>query len=116
MHGAFSFACLTVFPIAVGPLNLFITVDYTDDFNQPQVISKTITVEVMEGFLPDSGGPYPVPGEGDSGGPPIQQPETFWQKVVRFIRGMIGLRWQILSGKACTAELNSCLWIMSPSI
>ena len=81
----------TVFPIAVGPLNLFITVDYTDDFNQPQVISKTITVEVMEGFMPDSGGPYPVPGEGESGGPSIQQPETFWQKVVRFIRGMIGL-------------------------
>ena len=32
----------------------------------------------------------PIPGEGE-GEVPIEQPETFWQKVIRFILGLLGL-------------------------
>ncbi len=79
-------------PDQPGPLELTLTVDYTDDFNQPQTITQTLTVEVMEGGGPTVG---PGDGSGDSGGPgegsPPSAPETFLQKVWRFILGLIGL-------------------------
>ncbi|MBN2146908.1 MAG: IPT/TIG domain-containing protein [Anaerolineales bacterium] len=74
-------------PYMPGPLELLVTVDYTDDFNQPQVISRTLTLEVMEGFIPEQGGmdgEIPIEPE-----PPA--PETFWQKLWRFILGLLGL-------------------------
>jgi hypothetical protein len=75
-----------------GPLTLTVRVGYTDDFNQPQVISKTLTVDVLESA------PVDVPPEGaggseppsDSGGPPPVG-ETWRQQLWRFILGMIGL-------------------------
>ena len=77
-----------VIPDQPGPLQLVVTVDYTDDFNQPQVITQTLNVEVMEG------GPVVGPGEGPGGsgeGGPPPEPETFLQKAWRFILGLIGL-------------------------
>jgi len=79
----------TVIPDTVGALDLLVTVDYTDDFNQPQTVQKTITIDVQEMYVP-------APDEGmeggDTGAPPIPvEPETFWQKVWRFILGMLGL-------------------------
>ena len=78
-----------VIPDQPGPLQLVVTVDYTDDFNQPQVITQTLNVEVMEGGpVVGHGGEGPgVPGDG---GPP-SAPETFLQKVWRFILGLLGL-------------------------
>jgi len=80
----------TVIPDLPGPLELNITIDYTDDFNQAQTISRTLTVEVQEMFEPE-----PFPGEGgvDGGGEPlpISETETFWQKAWRFVRGLLGL-------------------------
>jgi hypothetical protein len=79
----------TAMPFVPGPLSLTITIDYTDDFNQPQVITRTLTLDVQEMIIPE-----PIPGEGgvDGGeGFPLPEPETFWQKVWRFVRGLLGL-------------------------
>ena len=80
----------TIIPDVPGPLELTITVDYTDDFNQPQTIVKTLTIEVAEAPIieppPDGGVP------GDSGSEPVLPvTETFWQKLLRFILGLLGL-------------------------
>jgi hypothetical protein len=74
---------VTEFP---GPLELLVTVDYNDDFNQPRTITQTITVEVIE--MP----PF-EPGDGNGGPiePPPPQTETVWQKILRFIRALLGL-------------------------
>jgi hypothetical protein len=82
----------TVIPQQAGPLDLTVTIDYTDDFNQSQVITQTLTVEVQEGS-PVTVGPG---GAGGGGGefPGEAAPsghETFGQKVWRFALGMIGL-------------------------
>ena len=67
---------------------LLISVDYLDDFNQSQVISQTITVEVLDiGVIePDMG----IDGSEEIE-PPVEQPETFFQKLWRFILGFLGL-------------------------
>ena len=87
----------TIIPEIPGPLELLVRVDYTDDFNLPRSIEQSLTIEVLEG-----GGEGPFgPGEGEGGippgeggipeGPTISQPETFWQKIWRFILGLLGL-------------------------
>jgi uncharacterized repeat protein (TIGR01451 family) len=77
-------------PDAAGPLNLVVTIDYTDDFNEPQQITAMLPVEVLEGAPIDPGFPD---GEGNGGGDvplPVVE-ETWWDTVVRFIRGLLGL-------------------------
>ncbi len=79
-----------VIPDQPGPLDVLVSIDYTDDFNQLQVITKTLTVEVQEMFMP-----YPGPEEGGvdgASGPPVEtHPETLWRKVMRFLKGLFGL-------------------------
>jgi len=79
----------TVIPYQVGALDLTITVSYTDDFNQTQQFVQNLSLEVIEA---------PIEGPGFEGEPgteggvePPAAPESFWQKVVRFFRGLIGL-------------------------
>lgn len=78
-----------MYPEMSGPLDLLLRVEYTDDFNQPQAITKTLTVEVMEpiAFEEPSG---PFPGEEEI---PITEPEpeTVGAKIWRFIKGFLGL-------------------------
>lgn len=76
-------------PMLAGPLELTFTINYSDDFNQPREIVQTMTVDVQD--IPME--PTMVPGTEGSpdGGIPVAQPETFWQKVVRFFRGLFGL-------------------------
>lgn len=79
-------------PYQEGELNLLASISYSDDFNQPRKFEQTLTVMVD---------PEPVyedfPGNGmDEQYPPMEQPETFLQKVWRFIKGLLGLG----SGKA----------------
>ena len=75
-------------PDQPGPVDLLILIDYTNDFNQSQVISTTLTVDVGEQPIVEP----PIDG-GQNGSnnmtPPAQ--ETFLQKVWRFILGLIGL-------------------------
>ena len=76
-------------PQQAGTLDLLITINYTDDFSQAGVITDTLTVEVMDAMPME-----PMPGEGGMNGgemPPPAAPETFWQKVVRFVKGLFGL-------------------------
>ncbi|MCC6905600.1 MAG: hypothetical protein IT326_07125, partial [Anaerolineae bacterium] len=65
-----------------GPLEVFIAISYTDDFNQPQVISQSLTIEVQAVEIPEPG-PETVIED--------TSPETFLQKIWRFIRGLFGL-------------------------
>ncbi len=93
-------------PQAAGPLALTITINYTDDFNQPRTIVKTLDLEVIEGAVqpgmdgsglgPGMEGPGGVgmdPGAGIDGVPGGIPPaeETFWDKVLRFFKGLVGL-------------------------
>lgn len=76
-------------PMQEGPLNIKVSINYTDDFNQPRFIEQIIPIEVMpmvevtpemgEGMGPD----------GETVVPPVQ--ETFWDKVLRFFKGLLGL-------------------------
>ncbi len=78
-----------IFPNTPGALELLLSVSYTDDFNQPQTLTKTLTIEVQEPFFfpePEDG----FPGE-EGGFLPEPEPETFWQMVWRFIKGLLGL-------------------------
>jgi hypothetical protein len=80
----------TLIPNVPGPLNLVVTIDYTDDFNKPQQVVRTIPVEILEAQIiepPIDGGEIP-PG-GSEG--PIPAPETFLQRAWRFLRGLLGL-------------------------
>jgi hypothetical protein len=79
-----------VTPEQSGKMNLDITIDYTDDFNQPRTIARKLEIEVMEGMLE----PTPDPSLGGGGGGaeiPIPTHETTLQKVWRFVLGILGL-------------------------
>lgn len=77
-------------PEQSGPQSLEVTIEYVDDFNQPRTITKTLEVEVMEGFIEPT--PDPAMGEGQViDGFPVQAEETTLQKIWRFILGLLGL-------------------------
>jgi hypothetical protein len=77
-------------PNQPGPLDLILSVSYTDDFNQPQTLTQTITIEVGESFFPEE--PFePFPGEGFPFPEEEAQPETVWQRIWRFFLGLFGL-------------------------
>jgi len=74
-------------PFQEGELELLVTVSYTDDFNQPKQIEQklNVMVEPMPVF-------EPMPGENmGEQMPPVEEPETFFQKVIRFFKGLLGL-------------------------
>jgi hypothetical protein len=77
----------SLFPYQEGPLELKIVINYTDDFNQPRVIEQVIPIEIQ----PAMDIPPDIGGEGMNGGYVEPQPETFWQKVLRFFKGLFGL-------------------------
>ncbi len=77
-----------IYPEVPGPLDLLLSVNYTDDFNQPQVLTQTLTINVVESFFPEE--PIdPFPEEPLPEAEP--EPETFGQKVWRFLLGLMGL-------------------------
>jgi hypothetical protein len=89
-------------PMTAGQQNITITINYTDDFNQPREIVETLTVEVMDAPPIDPGiGPdgMPIdPGLNPDGGfPPDGMPVdsgtsgSLWDKVLRFFKGLFGL-------------------------
>jgi len=75
----------TAMAFAPGPLELTVNIHYIDDRNQTQIMSQTLTVDVMEGWMPENG-----EGGENGGGMPMPQPETWWQQVLRFIKGLVG--------------------------
>lgn len=76
-----------LFPNESGPTTLNIVIDYTDDFNQPRTIEKTIEVVVEEGFIEPTPDPNMPGGENFM---PVEE-ENFFQKTWRFILGLFGL-------------------------
>jgi hypothetical protein len=64
-----------------GLAEVVVSVHYLDDFDQPQAVTKTLTVEVEEPVV----APMEVEEE------PQEQEESFWDKVLRFLRGLLGL-------------------------
>ena len=77
-------------PEQPGTMKIDITIEYTDDFNRPRTITRTLEVEVMEAFEEPT--PDPALGEGQGlEGMPIPGEETSLQKVWRFILGLLGL-------------------------
>jgi hypothetical protein len=74
-------------PEQSGTLTLTIVIDYTDDFNQPRTLTRTIDVDVMEGAPEEPGGP--AIDEGGAG--PVVSEESVWQKIWRFVLGLFGL-------------------------
>ncbi len=63
-----------------GTVEVVVNVHYLDDFNRPQTVSQTLTVEV-------AGPPEPVPPESA----PSPERGGFWEKLLRFLRGLLGL-------------------------
>ena len=78
-------------PEKSGTATIDVTIDYTDDFNEPRQISKTLQVDVQEG-MPEAPTMEPSSQGGGGGGqaPAIIQ-ETPIQKAWRFVLGLLGL-------------------------
>jgi len=101
IEAGFYFTLDTMFiPDVSGPMTLQIMISYTDDFNQPRVYEATMDIEVMEMEPMPEGPGYPgenegmgpeFPGSGEMPGEGPGASETFWQKIVRFFRGLFGL-------------------------
>jgi hypothetical protein len=72
-------------PEQAGTIPLTVTIEYVDDFNQPRTVVKTLEVEVEELIIEEP--------TFDPNGEDFEEPaaETFWQKVKRFILGLLGL-------------------------
>lgn len=75
-----------IFPYAEGPVEILVTINYTDDFNQPREISQILSLEAMPEMIFT-----PEPGMGEDGMPLEPVAETFWSKVLRFFKGLLGL-------------------------
>jgi hypothetical protein len=79
-----------VIPSQAGPMDCEVVLNYNDDFNQARTVSQVLSLEVMdapppEEFNPEMEGMPPVDMGSQAGN------ENFWQKVVRFVKGLLGL-------------------------
>ena len=74
-------------PLIPGEMAIKVVIDYTDDFNEPRTIEQMVPVTVLEAPVIDPGINNP---EGEGGVPPPVE-ETFMQKFLRFVKGMVGL-------------------------
>lgn len=90
--GYFTFDA-SVIPDQPGPLDLKVTIDYTDDFNQPRSLSQTLTLDVMDAPVEPTLDPnLPIdPNSGLPLEPGAPETESFWQKAWRFLLGLFGL-------------------------
>ena len=75
-------------PEMSGQVEVLVSIEYSDDFNQSRTITETLTINVIE--MPVD--PVIDPSSPDLNGDiPLESNETFWQKVWRFILGLFGL-------------------------
>lgn len=77
-----------IYPDRPGALELTVTIEYTDDFNQARTVVRTLTLDVMEAPLEPTPDPS-MPDGWQPDGP--SAPENFWGKLWRFILGLLGL-------------------------
>jgi CARDB protein len=78
-------------PEKSGKIILDVTIDYTDDFNEPRTINKTLEVEVMEGMSEEPVIDPSMGGGGGGGEIVVGTPENPLQKVWRLVLGLLGL-------------------------
>ncbi len=78
-------------PEQSGKQILNISIDYTDDFNQPRTLTRKLEVEVMEGVPEEPTIDPSLNGGGGGGEMPIVTDEPFLHKVWRFVLGLLGL-------------------------
>jgi len=71
----------TATAIQGGTAEVVVSVHYLDDFEQPQVITKTLTIPVEE----------PAPAGAVAAENAQEQRGSFWDKVLRALRGLLGL-------------------------
>src|SRR3990170_4036977 len=81
----------TLTPEQSGTLELNITIEYTDDFNQPRTINRTLEIEVVEGLVEPTLDTSLENGGGVAEGVSSSSEESLWQKIWRFILGLFGL-------------------------
>ena len=76
----------TLTPDVAGEMELNVTIEYTDDFNQPRTVTSILNVTVEESFI------EPMPDPSMEGAVIITATnESFAQKVWRFALGLFGL-------------------------
>ena len=76
-------------PEQSGTQILNVTIEYTDDFNQPRTLTRKLEIEVTESMTEE---PIFDPSMGGGGGEfPIVSEETLPQKAWRFVLGLLGL-------------------------
>lgn len=75
-------------PYQEGPLVVKVEIAYTDDFNQARTIEQTFNLDVQPAMEIT---PEPTDASGNPIDVNVEQPETFWQKVGRFFKGLFGL-------------------------
>lgn len=82
-----------VIPEQSGKMTLDITIDYTDDFNESRKVTRKLEIEVMEGMEEPIIDPSVDPSGGGGGGEVVPMPseETTFQKIWRFVLGLLGL-------------------------
>ena len=73
-------------PDQEGPLELTVRINYTDDFNQAREIEQKLSVDVLPAMEAPVLEPGMVPPDAVSA-----PPETPFQRVLRFFRGLFGL-------------------------
>lgn len=78
----------TFIPEQPGTQILDITIEYTDDFNQPRTLTRKLEVEVMEGMTEEPIFDPSIEGGGEF---PVVEEETLPQKAWRFVLGLLGL-------------------------
>ena len=74
-------------PDAAGPMDLTITIDYTDDFNQPRALTRTLSLTVEEAFID----PSTDPSQEGTDFAPVTDEESFLHKIWRAVLGLLGL-------------------------
>ena len=82
-----------IIPEQAGNLDVLVTINYTDDFNQSRTVEQKISIDVQPAIeiTPDVSG-MGSDGSGIEGGTPQGSAvETFWHKVGRFFKGLFGL-------------------------
>ncbi len=76
----------TMTPFTAGPLDVLVTIDYLDDFNQPQALRQVLSVEVLEApSMPEGWEGLP------SGEEQPPAPQSVWQRLWRAVLGFLGL-------------------------
>lgn len=78
----------SLIPWNEGPLDIKVFINYTDDFNQLRTYEQILSVEIQPAPVFET---PPVEGEGSWEQPEIPQETSFWSKIWRFIKGLLGL-------------------------